>query len=317
MVGMCLRGPKILPNLFSTLSPHFVQSRRHRPRLQVQDDRCHLLMLYHIGNLRISHFHELPRSIPVLNGDPSHVHVKGSVSNRQDLTFQQPRNGDIRQGRMSQLDDPDADALAALTFLERHDDNVHNAPVPAVSSTSSPDSSPPSPPSRPREEPPSIVEPDMQPPSPESENASVYKSSFAPSRNAMQRKARSEAQQAAHEAATHRPGRGTAKAKNKPKRGGAWGDSSEEEEEDEEEEDEDVDSDGQPANLRDDRSVSNYAASPNQRSRFSAHHVGRHRSPVVAIHRLNNHSRVRRGTCLLSLFSADKVCYLHGLFCMP
>jgi CCR4-NOT transcriptional complex subunit CAF120 len=109
----------------------------------------------------------------------------------------------------------------------------------------------------------------MQPPSPESENASVYKSSFAPSRNAMQRKARSEAQQAAHEAATHRPGRGTAKAKNKPKRGGAWGDSSEEEEEDEEEEDEDVDSDGQPANLRDDRSVSNYAASLNQRSRLS------------------------------------------------
>jgi CCR4-NOT transcriptional complex subunit CAF120 len=193
------------------------------------------------------------------------------VSNRQDLTVQQPRNGDIRQGRMSQLEDPDADALAALTFLERHDGNVQNAPVPApVSSTSSPDSPPSSPPSRPREEPPSIVEPDMQPPSPESENASVYRSSFAPSRNAMQRKARSEAQQAAHEAATHRPGRGTAKAKNKPKRGGAWGDSSEEEEdEEEEEEDEDVDSDGQPANPRDDRSVSNYAASLNQRSRLS------------------------------------------------
>ena len=191
------------------------------------------------------------------------------VSNRQDtasLPAQQPRNGDIRQGRMSQLEDPDADALAALTFLERHDDNVQNPPVPApVTSTSSPDSSTASPPSRPREEPPSIVEPDMRPPSPESENASVYKSSFAPSKNAMQRKARSEAQQAAHEAATHRPGRGMAKAKNKLKRGGAWGDSSE----DEEEEDEDVDSDGQPANPRDDRSVSNYAASLNQRSRLS------------------------------------------------
>src|SRR6267154_2843758 len=108
----------------------------------------------------------------------------------------------------------------------------------------------------------------MRPPSPESENASVYKSSFAPSKNAMQRKARTEAQQAAHEAATHRPGRGTAKAKNKPKRRGTWGDSSEEEDE-EEEEDEDVDSDGQLANPRDDRSVSNYAASLNQRSRLS------------------------------------------------
>ena len=194
------------------------------------------------------------------------------VSNRQDTTVQPPRNGDIRQVRMSQLEDPDADALAALTFLERHDDNVQNTPVPApVSSTSSPDSSPASPPSRPREEPASIVETDMRPPSPESENASVYKSSFAPSKNAMERKARTEAQQAAHEAATHRPGRGAAKAKNKAKRGGAWGESSEEEEEDDEDEDEDedVDSDGQPANPRDDRSVSNYAASLNQRSRLS------------------------------------------------
>ena len=194
------------------------------------------------------------------------------VSNRQDTTAtaQQPRNGDIRQARMSQLEDPDADALAALTFLERHDDNVQNPAVPApVSSTSSPDSSPASPPSRPREEPPSIVETDIRPPSPESEDASVYKSSFAPSKNAMERKARTEAQQAAHEAATHRPGRGAAKAKNKAKRGGAWGESSEEEEEEEDDEEEDVDSDGQPTIPRDDRSVSNYAASLNQRSRFS------------------------------------------------
>jgi hypothetical protein len=51
--------------------------------------------------------------------------------------------------------------------------------------------------------------------------------------------------------------------------------------------------------------------------RVFPHLVGRHRSPVVAIRRLNNHSRARRGTCLLSLFSADKVCYLHCLFCMP
>ena len=196
------------------------------------------------------------------------------VSNRQDastsLAVQPSRNGDIRQGRMSQIEDPDADALAALTFLERHDDNVQNALATApTSSTSSPDASPPSPPSDPREEPPSIVEPDMWPPSPESENASVYKSSFAPSKNAMQRKARTEAQQAAHDVATHRPGRGTAKAKNKSKAVGAWGDSSEEEEDEEdEEEDEDVDSDGQPA-THDDRSVSNYAASLNQRSRLS------------------------------------------------
>ena len=192
------------------------------------------------------------------------------VSNRQDSTgsvAQPPRNGNIRQGKMSQYEDPDSDALAALTFLERHDDNDLHAPAPApVPSTSSPAVSPPS---RPREEPPSIVEPDIRPRTPESENASVYRSSFAPSKNAMQRKARSEAQQAAHDVATHRPGRGTAKAKNRPETVGAWGDSSEEEEEEEEDDDEDVDSDGQAVVPRDDRSVSNYAASLNQRSRLS------------------------------------------------
>jgi hypothetical protein len=51
--------------------------------------------------------------------------------------------------------------------------------------------------------------------------------------------------------------------------------------------------------------------------RVYPHHVGRHRSSVVANCCLNNHSRARRGTCLLSLFSADNVCYSHFLFCMP
>jgi hypothetical protein len=88
---------------------------------------------------------------------------------------------------------------------------------------------------------------------------------FAPSKNAMQRKARSEVQQATHEAAAHRPGRGAGKTKSKSKARGGWEDSS-----DEEEEEEDVDSDGQPVAPRDDRSVSNYAASANNhRSQYS------------------------------------------------
>ena len=49
--------------------------------------------------------------------------------------------------------------------------------------------------------------------------------------------------------------------------------------------------------------------------RVFPHHVGRHRFPMVAIRRLNNRSRARRGICPRSLFSADKVCYLHYLFC--
>ena len=51
--------------------------------------------------------------------------------------------------------------------------------------------------------------------------------------------------------------------------------------------------------------------------RVFPHHVGRHPSPVVAIRCLINHSRARRGTCLLFLFSADKVCYLRRLSCVP
>jgi CCR4-NOT transcriptional complex subunit CAF120 len=192
------------------------------------------------------------------------------VSNRQDSvtsSAQQPRSTNIRtvgnvpQGNMSQVEDLEVYA-AALTFLDRHDDDAPPAPAPAPSALSAAAL----PPSHPNEEPPVISEPNLPPPTPESENASVYKSSFAPSKNAMERKARTEAQQAAHEAATHRPGRVMGRPKNKFKSVGTWQDSSEEEDEEEEDE-EDVDSDGQPVAPRDDRSVSNYAASLHQRSR--------------------------------------------------
>ena len=197
------------------------------------------------------------------------------VSNRQEsvsLSAHHPQRnlstrivGNVQQGDMSQEEDPDADAFAALTFLEQHSDDTSAAP--SGPSTAA------SPPSHPREGPPTISEPyDVLLPNSEGENASAYRSSFAPSKNAMQRKARTEAQQAAHEAATHRPGRGTGKQKEKPKTVGTWGYSSEdeEEEEEEEEEDDDVDSDGQPVVLRDDRSASNYTASVNQRSLVSS-----------------------------------------------
>jgi CCR4-NOT transcriptional complex subunit CAF120 len=197
------------------------------------------------------------------------------VNHRQDTltsSTHSPRNLSIRgstgnpnmpHGNTTHLEDPDADALAALSFLERHDDVPPAAPAPSSPTTIRPTVA--SSPTEPR--PPTIIEPDVRSPSPDSE---VYKSSFAPSKNAMQRKARSEAQQAAHEAAAHRPGRGTGKTKSKSKAGGGWEDSSDEEEEEEEEE-EDVDSDGQPVASRDDRSMSNYAASANNhRSQYSS-----------------------------------------------
>ncbi|KAF8263900.1 hypothetical protein EI94DRAFT_1703672 [Lactarius quietus] len=175
------------------------------------------------------------------------------------------RDTSIQRGNTTtHPEDPDADALAALTFLEHNDDVPPAAPMPSSPTIRTP--------SQPQQTP-TIVEPEeVRSPSPDSESASVYKSSFAPSKNAMQRKARSEAQQAAHEAATHRPGRGNGKAKGKAKATGAWGESSEEEEEeDDDDEDDDVDSDGQPAAPRDDRSVSNYAASANNhRSQYSS-----------------------------------------------
>jgi CCR4-NOT transcriptional complex subunit CAF120 len=207
------------------------------------------------------------RAAPVSNN-----HRQDSLSGSSVSAHPQPQRNlstrIVHQENISQMEDPDADAFAALTFLEQHGDDTSAAPAPAPSGPSTSASLP----SFQREGPPTISEPhNVLPPTPEGENTSVYRSSFAPSKNARERKARTEAQQAAHEAATHRPGRGTGKPKDKLKTVGTWGDSSEdEEEEEEEEEDDDVDSDGQPVALRDDRSASNYTASVNQRSLVSS-----------------------------------------------
>lgn len=78
----------------------------------------------------------------------------------------------------------------------------------------------------------------------ESGSGLQFKSSFAPSTSAAKRKAKVQAQQAAHLAAQHKPGRANGK---KSKAADAWDDSSDEEEEDEEdEEDDDADSDAEP-----------------------------------------------------------------------
>ncbi|KAI0649070.1 hypothetical protein C8Q79DRAFT_1007637 [Trametes meyenii] len=139
------------------------------------------------------------------------------------------------------FDDPAADALAALSFLEREE---RPAPPPAPQSPSQRQAiaSPGSPP---------LPEVTTTPASPSQTRQPVSaepRSSFAPSRLAAERKAKSQAQQAAQQAAAHRPGKANGR-RAKPKSGGAWGESSEEDEEDEEEEeeDDDVDSDDEPA----------------------------------------------------------------------
>ncbi|EPQ52802.1 hypothetical protein GLOTRDRAFT_140423 [Gloeophyllum trabeum ATCC 11539] len=137
----------------------------------------------------------------------------------------------------SGLEDPDADALAALTFLEREEQQPQSSPQQQKQQSPVP---PP---------PPQVVEPSDRTASPHasSDGASQFRSSFAPSKQAMERKAKSQAQQAAHEAAVHRPGRVNGRQKGKARDRGAWNDSSDEEEEEEEEEDEDDEDAGSDA----------------------------------------------------------------------
>ena len=123
-----------------------------------------------------------------------------------------------------------ADMLAALSFLER----VDQPPPPSVQSPTA--KQPKSPPPVPQ-----LVEPRAMSPTPSAQGS--LRSSFAPSRKAEERKAKSQAQQAAYEAAVHKPGRANGRQKKKMRDAGAWGESSDEEEEEEEEEDEDEDAD--------------------------------------------------------------------------
>jgi CCR4-NOT transcriptional complex subunit CAF120 len=76
---------------------------------------------------------------------------------------------------------------------------------------------------------------------------SEFKSSFAPSKGAAERKAKLEAQQAAHNAAVHRPGRANGRRKSKVADRGGWGESSDEEDEEDDEDDDDADSDAEPS----------------------------------------------------------------------
>jgi len=118
--------------------------------------------------------------------------------------------------------DDTADALAALSFLERQEEPPPQ-PVASKQLVSSSQGSM------------------DESPTPSTEGQQ-YKSTFAPSRQAAERKAKALAQQEANYAATHKPGKPKGGAKGKRKDRGAWAESSEEEE-DEDEEDEDDGSD--------------------------------------------------------------------------
>lgn len=145
--------------------------------------------------------------------------------------------------KKAQLDDVNADALAALSFLDADVDMVVN-PTPAppkqpTAGTSAGDAVRPRPPR---------AQLSPQPTTNlsatgSSDNVGQYKSTFAPSKQAVQRKAKLQAQQAAHQAAVQRPGRANGKRGSNSRVSG-WNETSDEDEdEEEEEEEEDADSD--------------------------------------------------------------------------
>ncbi|KIJ52593.1 hypothetical protein M422DRAFT_776209 [Sphaerobolus stellatus SS14] len=126
--------------------------------------------------------------------------------------------------------DDNADALAALSFLDRNEEPPPQPAPKAPSASQRQDD---------RDE-------DRDEESQSSANGGPqYRSSFAPSRQAAERKAKALAQQEATYAATHLPGKpkGVNRTQNQRKPRGAWAESSEEEEEEEEEEDDDDASD--------------------------------------------------------------------------
>ena len=154
-----------------------------------------------------------------------------------------PEKQNQENNRNITYDDANAEALAALTYLDMAD-----------SQDVSTSATPPSPPQHrsPIITPPSTERPRFQlsdgppiPPPVSSPDSVPFRSSFAPSSKVAERIMKAQAQQAAHEAAKHRPGRANGKKKAKATATGAW-ESSDEEDDDEEEDDEDEDVDSDP-----------------------------------------------------------------------
>ncbi|KAJ7126884.1 hypothetical protein C8R44DRAFT_779806 [Mycena epipterygia] len=135
----------------------------------------------------------------------------------------------------------DLDALAALSYLDVNENNEqHEQQQPqydAGTTTTAP--------LRPHAA--ERVLSDAPPGERSATPPSEFKSSFAPSKQAAERKAKVQAQQAAHHAAVHRPGRSNGKRKSRVADRGGWNESSDEEEEEEDDDDDDADSDAAPS----------------------------------------------------------------------
>lgn len=161
---------------------------------------------------------------------------------------------DNSKAAASHADDVNADALAALSFL----DSIPSTAPPSQTAVATAKPVP-SPPPRRLESP---QRSDSNTPPVSSENVSQYRSSFALSKQAAERKARLQAQQAAHQAAVNRPGRANGKRSVSGPRSSGWNESSDEEEEDDEEDDDDADSDEEPSTADNKRSSQAHVPAP-------------------------------------------------------
>lgn len=155
----------------------------------------------------------------LISSSPEHLHTsQATMADPQKIIKKQDSGDDVN-----------ADALAALSFL-------------ATEAPAQPAPAPQPPPPPPREVSPGLTM-EGSAASGSSEGVTQYRSSFAPSKQAEQRKARAEAQ---HQAVLHKPGRANGKRMSVGNRLSGWNESSDEEEEEEEEDDEDADSDDEP-----------------------------------------------------------------------
>lgn len=136
-------------------------------------------------------------------------------------------------------DDSNLDVLAALSYLDVNGEPPSRSVSKSVEPLKirSPERSAPS--SPPPESSSAATAPVTTPNEPMQDTQ--FRSSFAPSKQAVERKAKVQAQQVAHHAAAHKPGR--LNGRRKSKMGGAWGESSEEEEEEDDDDDDEADSD--------------------------------------------------------------------------
>ncbi|KAG6821295.1 hypothetical protein H0H93_000155 [Arthromyces matolae] len=190
----------------------------------------------------------------VTEESPSEEHYTATVQTQAAMEVPSPSH------------EADLDALAVLSYLAVEDK-----------------------PASPKQASPTSVEPlhIQKTPSPTpagNDSATQFKSSFAPSKQATERKAKAQAQQVAHQLAVQRPGR--ANGKRQSQAAGAWNESSEEEDDDDngdddddDDDDDDADSDADPSIPNKESSVASSTSLPQRQNPTESQQIYAHLRP--------------------------------------